>query len=86
MYKDPFTGRYHTHFRDYDPLTSRWNMEDPAGYADGLNRMVPIWGLMVGIRWGLGKEGERGQTHIGRLFGLAIGILCQQLFTEVIMI
>ena len=37
MYKDPFTGMYHTLFRDYDPITSRWLSEDPAGYADGLN-------------------------------------------------
>ena len=37
MYKDPFTGKYHTHFRDYDPITCRWLSEDPAGYADGLN-------------------------------------------------
>ena len=37
MYRDPFTGKYHTHFRDYDPLHARWLSEDPAGYPDGLN-------------------------------------------------
>ncbi len=37
MYRDRFTGLYHTHFRDYDPVHSRWLSEDPAGYADGLN-------------------------------------------------
>ena len=37
VYRDRFTGLYHTHFRDYDPVHSRWLSEDPAGYADGLN-------------------------------------------------
>ena len=37
MYRDRFTGKYHTHFREYDPLHARWLSEDPAGYADGLN-------------------------------------------------
>ena len=37
MYRDQFTGMYHTHFREYDPLHGRWLSEDPAGYADGLN-------------------------------------------------
>jgi len=35
--RDRFTGLYHTYFRDYDPVHSRWLSEDPAGYADGLN-------------------------------------------------
>ena len=37
MYRDQFTGLYHTHFREYDPLHGRWLSKDPAGYADGLN-------------------------------------------------
>ena len=45
MYKDPFTGRYHTHFRDYDPVTNRWLSEDPAGYMDGLN----LYGAYMGV-------------------------------------
>lgn len=28
---------FHTHFRDYDWRTGRWDREDPAGYVDGLN-------------------------------------------------
>jgi RHS repeat-associated protein len=45
MYKDPFTGRYHTHYRDYDPVTNRWLSEDPAGYMDGLN----LYGAYMGV-------------------------------------
>ena len=37
MYKDPFTGLYHTLYRDMDPIHNRWLSEDPAGYQDGLN-------------------------------------------------
>ncbi len=37
MYRDRFTGKYHTHYREYDPVHARWLSEDPAGYADGLN-------------------------------------------------
>jgi hypothetical protein len=37
MYHDEFTGKYHTHFREFDPVHNRWLSEDPAGYADGLN-------------------------------------------------
>jgi RHS repeat-associated protein len=37
MLREPFTGLYHTHFREYSPLHGRWLSEDPAGYADGLN-------------------------------------------------
>ncbi|MCF7982593.1 MAG: HNH endonuclease, partial [Pseudomonadales bacterium] len=37
MARDAFTGLYHTHFRDYDPVHGRWLSEDPAGYADGMN-------------------------------------------------
>ena len=37
MYKDRFTGLYHTQFREYDPLHERWLTIDPAGYNDGLN-------------------------------------------------
>ncbi|MCC6579882.1 MAG: RES domain-containing protein [Phycisphaeraceae bacterium] len=37
MYREPFTGCLHTHFRDYDAVHRIWLSEDPAGYADGLN-------------------------------------------------
>ncbi|EDM27223.1 Peptidase C39, bacteriocin processing [Lentisphaera araneosa HTCC2155] len=45
MYKDPFTGLYHTHFRDYDPIHNRWLSEDPSGYADGLNLYASYIGM-----------------------------------------
>jgi hypothetical protein len=45
MYKDPFTGLYHTHYRDYDPIHNRWLSEDPAGYMDGLNLYVAYMGM-----------------------------------------
>jgi RHS repeat-associated protein len=45
MYKDPFTGLYHTHYRDYDPIHNRWLSEDPAGYQDGLN----LYGAYMGM-------------------------------------
>ena len=35
MFVEP--GMLHTHFRDYDWRTHRWDREDPAGYQDGLN-------------------------------------------------
>ncbi|MBI9019589.1 MAG: hypothetical protein JEZ07_20250 [Phycisphaerae bacterium] len=37
MYRERFTGLYHTHFREYHPTHRQWLSEDPAGYADGLN-------------------------------------------------
>ena len=37
MFIEPYTGLYHTHYRDYDWRTHRWDREDPAGYVDGLN-------------------------------------------------
>jgi RHS repeat-associated protein len=37
MFVEPYTGLLHTHFRDYDWKTHRWDREDPAGYVDGLN-------------------------------------------------
>ena len=37
MFVEPYTGMLHTHFRDYDWKTHRWDREDPAGYQDGLN-------------------------------------------------
>jgi len=45
MYRDPFTGKYHTHFRDYDPLHNRWLNPDPAGYQDGLNLYAAYMGV-----------------------------------------
>ena len=37
MFIEPYTGFYHTHYRDYDWRTHRWDREDSAGYVDGLN-------------------------------------------------
>jgi RHS repeat-associated protein len=37
FYVEPYTGLQHTHYRDYDWRTHRWDREDPAGYVDGLN-------------------------------------------------
>jgi hypothetical protein len=45
MYKDPFTGLYHTHYRDYDPIHNRWLSEDPFGYQDGLNLYCAYMGI-----------------------------------------
>ena len=45
MYKDRFTGLYHTHFREYDPVHGRWLSEDPAGYQDGLNLYAAYMGI-----------------------------------------
>jgi hypothetical protein len=59
MYKDPFTGRYHTHYRDFDPITNRWNMEDPAGYADGLNLYASYMGVNGRDVLGLDLKGSR---------------------------
>ena len=52
MYKDPFTGLYHTHYRDYDPIHNRWLSEDPAGYMDGLNLYVAYMGCCASIEIG----------------------------------
>ena len=43
--KDPFTGNYHTHYRDLNPFTTYWLSEDPAGYADGMNLNKDYAGL-----------------------------------------
>ncbi len=43
--RDPFTGLYHTHFREFSPIHNRWLSEDPAGYADGLNLYAAYMGV-----------------------------------------
>ncbi len=45
MYNDEYTGKYHTHYREYDPLHARWLTEDPAGYRDGLNLYANYGGV-----------------------------------------
>ncbi len=45
MYKDRFTGLYHTHFREYDPIHGRWLSQDPAGYRDGYNLYAAYMGV-----------------------------------------
>lgn len=42
---DPLTLKNHTHYREYDPITSRWMSEDPAGYQDGLNLYAAYMGI-----------------------------------------
>ena len=56
MYRDQFTGLYHTHFREYDPLHGRWLSEDPAGYADGLNLYNAYMGVNGTDPLGLAKQ------------------------------
>ena len=56
MYRDRFTGKYHTHFREYDPLHARWLSEDPAGYADGLNLYNAYMGVNGIDPFGLGVD------------------------------
>ncbi len=46
MAHDEYTGRYHTQYRDYDPVHARWLSEDPAGYQDGLNLYAAYMGVM----------------------------------------
>ena len=45
MYKDRFTGLYHTQYREYDPVHGRWLSIDPAGYRDGLNLYAAYMGV-----------------------------------------
>ena len=35
---DPAIGQYFAPFRYYNPQTARWNMRDPLGFLDGLNK------------------------------------------------
>ena len=60
MYKDRFTGLYHTHFREYDPVHGRWLSEDPAGYQDGLNLYAAYMG--VNATDPLGTKSRRKQV------------------------
>jgi RHS repeat-associated protein len=59
MYHDEYTGRYHTHYREYDPLHARWLTEDPAGYRDGLNLYAAYMGVDGIDPLGLGKLYDR---------------------------
>lgn len=45
MYHDEFTGKYHTHYREFDPVHNRWLSEDPAGYSDGLGLSAVYMGV-----------------------------------------
>ncbi|MCM8531198.1 MAG: hypothetical protein NE330_08575 [Lentisphaeraceae bacterium] len=45
MFIDPFTGLYHTHYREFDPVTNRWLTEDPSGMVDGFN----LYGNYFGV-------------------------------------
>ncbi len=80
MYHDPFTGKYHTHYREYDPVHERWLNEDPAGYNDGLNLYAAYMGVNGVDPLGLGLyedtfnlvdryRFERG--YIGGRFGIS---------------
>ena len=46
MLHDEYTGRYHTQYREYDPVHARWLSEDPAGYQDGLNLYAAYMDIM----------------------------------------
>jgi RHS repeat-associated protein len=37
MYCEPFTGKYHTHYREYDPLHNWWLSPDPIAEDGGIN-------------------------------------------------
>ncbi len=74
MYHDPFTGLYHTHFREYDAVHGRWLSEDPAGYADGLNLYQAYMGVNGRDPLGLGMKlkgtivsatDNNGNTYLG---------------------
>jgi RHS repeat-associated protein len=58
MLREPFTGLYHTHFREYSNLHGRWLSEDPAGYADGLNLYAYCGGDAVNAVDALGLASE----------------------------
>ena len=64
MYRDRFTGKYHTHFREYDPLHARWLSEDPAGYADGLNLYNAYMGVNGIDPLGLGRQQPWDWHHL----------------------
>jgi RHS repeat-associated protein len=59
MYRDEFTGKYHTHFRDYCPIHGRWLSEEPAGYMDGLSLYNAYMGVNSIDPLGLGKIAEK---------------------------
>lgn len=59
MYHDSFTGKYHTHHREFDPIHNRWLSEDPAGYKDGLNLYAAYMGVNGLDLLGLGRRYDR---------------------------
>ncbi|MCF7957145.1 MAG: RHS repeat-associated core domain-containing protein [Phycisphaerae bacterium] len=75
MYRDPFTGHYHTHFRDYDPIHARWLSEDPAGYKDGLNLYAAYMGVNGVDKYGLDDTGCFGSAWGDSLFADFFGSL-----------
>ena len=73
--RDRFTGLYHTHFRDYDPVHSRWLSEDPAGYADGLNLNAAYMGVNGVDPLGLGSLRDSlsdGKLSVGEILDLEL--------------
>ncbi len=48
MYREEFTGKYHTHYRDYDPLHGCWLSRDPFGILDGVNEYL-LYGYVNGV-------------------------------------
>ena len=64
MNKDRFTGLYHTHFREYDPVHGRWLSIDPAGYRDGLNLYAAYMGVNGIDPLGLDYLKVRGNTAL----------------------
>jgi hypothetical protein len=54
---------YHTHYRDYDWRTHRWDREDPAGYVDGLNLYAAYFDVN-----GVDPDGLSAKTEIKPIF------------------
>jgi RHS repeat-associated protein len=66
MFVEPYTGMLHTHFRDYDWRTHRWDREDPAGYVDGLN----LYGAYFDVN---GVDATGLDTSLPDLDGVGVG-------------
>ncbi len=69
MYREPLTGKYHTHFRDYDPVHSMWLSRDPIaeagginltgfGYGDAINNFDPYGLSAISWMFGFGYSGN----------------------------
>lgn len=64
MYRDEFTGKYHTHFHEYDPIHGRWLSENPAGYKDSMSLYAAMMGVNDTDKLGLGIEDDLGPGEL----------------------